>query len=114
MVAVSFPKKQVPMCCNKTKDITFRSPTTKVTNNVVKFLCNYRYGVFAEAPLKSTFIISVDDIDDYWANRAGYNTREEYLANGWNSEFDTRVAIEWDKTQLKVYWDVVKQNGINL
>lgn len=112
MVGISFPKKQVLMCCNKTKDITFRKPTTKVTNDVVKFICNYKYGVFAEAPLKSTFIIPVDDIDDKMANRAGYRTREEYLANGWNSDFDTRLAIEWDTTQLEVYWNVVKQNGV--
>ena len=112
MVAVSFPKKQVMMCCNKSKDITLRKPTTKVTNNVVKFLNNYKYGVFAEAPLKSTYIISVDDIDNKLANRLGYETREEYLANGWNDDFDTRLAIEWDKTQLTVYWDVVKKLGV--
>ena len=112
MVAVSFPKEQVLMCCDRTKDITLRKPTTKITNNVVKFLNNYKYGVFAEAPLKSANIISVDDITDQLAKRLGYNTREEYLSNGWNSDFDTRVAIEWDKTQLKVYWDVVEKLGV--
>ena len=55
MVAVSFPKQQVMMCCTKEKDMTLRKPTTKVTNNVVKFLNNYKYGVFAEAPLKSGY-----------------------------------------------------------
>lgn len=112
MVAVSFPKTQVMMCCTKEKDITLRKPTTKVTNDVVKFLNNYRYGVFAEAPLKSTYTVSVDEIDDKLAHRLGYQTREEYLANGWNDEFDTRVAIEWDKTQLTVYWDVVEKLGV--
>lgn len=112
MVGVSFPKEQVLMCCTKEKDITLRKPTTKITNDVIKFLNNYRYGVFAKAPIKATYMVSVDEIDTKLANRLGYNTPEEYLANGWNDDFDTRVAIEWDKTQLTVYWDVVEKLGV--
>lgn len=110
MVAVTFPKCQVGMCCDGSKRATLRKPSFKVTNDVVKFLNNFKYGVFAEAPIEFVGIISVNDIDDSLAQDLGYSSRDEYLANGWNEEYDERLLIRWGK--ISVNWDVVEKLGV--
>lgn len=113
MTAVLFPQEQVVMVCKGDKKATLRKPNFKVNLDApLKFLNNFKYGVFAEATGVSASLISVDDIDDALANELGYSNRAEYLANGWNDEYNHRLLIKW--SDISVNWDVVDKLGVKL
>ena len=108
---VSYPMIQVPMIVLEEKKATLRKPTYKITvGKWRKFTSDRRYKAFARAFIESAEIISVDDIDDSLAKELGYNSRAEYLANGWNDEYDERLLIRWSK--IEIYWDVVEAMGV--
>ena len=101
-----FPKSQVEMIVNGEKVATLRKPTYNIiVGKEHKFVNNFKYGAFASAYITSAELISVDDITDELAHYLGYFNREEYLANGWNDEFDRRLLISW--SNISVNWDAV-------
>lgn len=106
-----FPKSQVLMVCNGSKDTTARKPDFKVSLGARKFLNNFKYGYFAEANISEIERdVHISSFDDRLAQRLGYATVEDYLANNWNDEYETRTLIKWDA--INVRWDVVKQLGV--
>ena len=98
------------MICDGSKKATLRKPTTKIKSDEQKALNNFKYGAFAVLKGVTTETISVDDITDELSNELGYSTRDEYLANGWNDEYDERLLIRWSR--VKVNWDVVEKLGV--
>ena len=93
------------------KKATLRKPDFKITvGKWRKFTSDRRYKSFAKAFIESAEIISVDDIDDALANDLGYSSRDEYLENGWNDEYDTRLLIRW--SNIQVNWDIVEAMGV--
>lgn len=111
MKPIVYPKSQVLMICDRTKDTTARKPTINANLGSCKFLNNFRYGHFAEANISEIERdVHISSFDDRLAQRLGYGTVEEYLSNNWNDEYDTRTLIRWDA--IDVRWDVVKQLGV--
>lgn len=106
-----FPKSQVLMVCDGSKNTTARKPTFKVSLGNRKFLNNFKYGHFAEANIcEIERDVHISSFDDKLAQKLGYSTVEEYLANNWNNEYDTRTLIKWDA--INVRWDVVEKLGV--
>lgn len=111
MTAITYPKEQVPMLVYEEKKATLRKPTFKINvKQSLKFLNNFKYGVFAEATGVSAELISVDDITDELAHDLGYSSKEEYLSHGWNDEYDSRLLIRWEN--ISVNWDVIEKLGV--
>lgn len=105
---ICYPKIQVPSIIDRTKFKTARKPTFRgLTLGDCKFLNNFRYGAFATANICSIEEIHISSFDDKLARELGSSNLEEYLANNWNSEFDTRKVVEWDA--LDVHWDVIEK-----
>ena len=100
------------MVCDGTKCATLRKPTMNIKSDVQKCINNFKFGAFAEISGVTTEIISVDDITDELARDLGYQSRDEYLLQGWNNEYDERLLIRW--TGVTVYQDVVEKLGVDL
>ena len=96
------------MILDYSKFKTARKPTFRVkTGKRRAFMNNFKFGAFGDAFIESAEVIHIDSFDDKLANELGYPSLEDYLANNWNSEFDSRKVIEW--SDFKPNESVIRQ-----
>lgn len=107
-MSISFPRWQIPLILDETKFKTARKPTFAIiTGKRRAFMNDRRHKAFGDAFIESAEVVHIDSFDDKLARELGSPNLESYLANGWNSDFDSRKIIEW--SDFRPNWDVLRQ-----
>lgn len=96
------------MILDGSKIATGRKPTFAIkTGKDRAFMNNFKYGAFGKAFIESAEVVHISSFDDKLAQELGYKTVNDYFANNWNSEYDSRKIIRWSNFRPNI--DVIKQ-----
>lgn len=107
-MCILYPLAQIPSILDGSKFKTARKPTFAIkTGKERAFVNNMKLGAFGWGFIESAEVVHIDSFDDKLARELGSPNLESYLANGWNSEFDSRKVIEW--SDFRPNEDVLRQ-----